>query len=126
MSKKLIKDIISSSDKVKYRDVNGNFDKQIPGTKWKIEVEGEFKNMNNQTTIKNLEKKIDNLYDIVSNLAKVVEVGFKQVNERLDKVEQRLDKVEQRLDNVEIRLDKIEARLEKIENTPTVKKELNL
>ena len=47
MSKKTLNSFIRISDKIKTTVISGDLDNSIAGTKWKIEVEGEFKNMQN-------------------------------------------------------------------------------
>lgn len=104
MSKKLAQEYLKKGDKINTKIIFDN------GKLFKIEIEGEYKFMSDQPSLKSLEKQIQ-------DLAKIVETGFKHVNSRFDNVENRLEKVENTLEKVETRLDDLES-------LPTIKKEL--
>ncbi len=72
MSNKVLKDLSNISKNVKFIDKNNNLNNLTPGTKWKIETEGEVKDMSKMT---------------IENLAKIVIDGFNKVNSRLDVLE---------------------------------------
>lgn len=121
-NKKILEGLLKNSKDIKLNDIDANIDNPIPGVKWKIEVEGEFKDMSNKMSISYLSKRVDDLYNMfdglsnavnelsntvnglsnivinlsktVENLAISVEKGFKNVNSRLDKIENRLDILE--------------------------------
>lgn len=94
--KKQLNKILKHSDKMRIIDLLGNAFSFIPDQKWKIIVEGKFKDMSSNQGFNNQQKR---------EIAEIVKLAIEPVVQRLDVLENKVDQMM---------------------NTPTMKEELNL
>ncbi|MBD5423499.1 MAG: hypothetical protein HDR43_03305 [Mycoplasma sp.] len=105
MSKKTIETLIKISNNITTKIVKGTLENPIPGKKWKVEVEGEFKDMS-------------------SNNNGFSKKQMEQLQWLLQPIVNRLDGLEHEMKEVKNKIENVDKEIKEIKNTPTIKREL--
>ena len=110
MSKKDIETLIKMSNKIKMEVIEGSLENPKPGSKWKVWIEGEFKDISNTNSSGFNKKQMEQLGSLM--------------NYMLQPIISRLDSIDNRLEIVEKDVKTLKKDVKEMKNTPTMKNEL--